>query len=118
MDQILLQGIEFRGHHGVSPEEQAIGGWYSVDLEVDADTRRAGQTDRVEDTVDYGEIHRIVIETGEGQRYHLLEALAERLAERILEVPGVARVRLAVRKHHPPLPGTVRCAAVRIERGN
>jgi dihydroneopterin aldolase len=116
MDRILLHGVEFRGYHGVSKEEQATGGHYSVDVEIDADRRRAGESDSVRDTVVYGEIHRLVREIGEGERFRLLEALAHRLAGAILEVRGVERVRLRVMKHRPPLHGVVAYAAVEIER--
>jgi dihydroneopterin aldolase len=116
LDCISLHGIEFRGHHGVSSEEQTTGGHYSVDVELEADTRRAGTTDCVADTVDYGLAHRIVRRIGEEERFHLLEALAERIASALLELPGVHGVRLCVRKHRPPLPGIVAYAAVSIER--
>ena len=116
-DRILLHGVEFRGYHGVSNEEQATGGHYSVDVEIEADLSRAGLSDNVNDTVDYGKIHRLIREIGEGERFRLLEALAHRLASAILEVNGVENVRLHVLKHRPPLPGVVAYAAVEIERG-
>ena len=115
-DRILLHGVEFRGYHGVSKEEQMTGGHYSVDVEIVADLTRAGESDSVRDTVDYGEIHRLIRQIGEGERFRLLEALAHRLAAAILEVSGVTEVRLKVLKHRPPLPGVVAYAAVEIER--
>ncbi len=116
MDRIILGGVEFRGYHGVSREEQVTGGHYSVDVEMTADLSRAGQSDRVRDTVDYGRVHRIVREIGEGERFRLLEALAERLVTAILGVEGVQGVRVRVLKHHPPLDGIVAYAAVELER--
>ena len=110
--------MEFRGYHGVSREEQATGGHYSVDVEIEADLARAGETDAVRDTVDYGEVHRLIREIGEGERFRLLEALAHRLAGAILEIRGIEGVRLRVLKHRPPLPGVVAYAAVEIERRN
>lgn len=116
LDRILLHGVEFRGYHGVSNEEQATGGHYSVEVEIEADLTRAGETDSVKDTVDYGKIHRLIREIGEGERFRLLEALAHRLAEAILQVDRVKGVRVRVHKHRPPLPGVVAYAAVEIER--
>jgi len=116
LDRILLCEVAFRGYHGVSPEEQTVGGQYTVDVEIEADLSRAGRTDRVEDTIDYGVVHRIVRQIGEGEPYRLLEALADRLATALLDLQGVQCVRLTVRKHHPPLPGIVAYAAVTIER--
>jgi dihydroneopterin aldolase len=116
LDRILLHGVEFRGHHGVSSEERTTGGHYSVDVELEADTRRAGKTDHVADTVDYGIVHQIIRKIGEEERFQLLEALAERIAGEILQLSGVEGVRLCVRKHRPPLPGVVDYAAVLIER--
>jgi dihydroneopterin aldolase len=116
LDRIVLQGIEFRGHHGVSPEEKATGGHYSVDAILEADFQAAALSDSLKDTVDYGEIHRIILQIGTSERYHLLETLADRMATAILDIAGVKSLQLTVRKHRPPLPGIIDHTAVIVER--
>ena len=53
MAQLTLQNMEFYAFHGHHPEEQVIGGKYSIDLTFEANTDQAEITDDLSDTVDY-----------------------------------------------------------------
>jgi dihydroneopterin aldolase len=53
---ILLEGLEVYGHHGVSPEEKVLGQRLLYDVRLTIDECQAAYTDRVEDTVDYTEV--------------------------------------------------------------
>jgi dihydroneopterin aldolase len=107
MDKIRLSGMRFYAFHGASPEERALGGPFSVDLEVEADLRRAGQSDDLGDTVNYTHLYRAVREVMEGTRRNLLEALAEAIAARLLSEFPVASTRVRVSKLAPPIKGAV-----------
>ncbi len=116
MDRILLKDMAFYGFHGVHPEERQQGQPFFVDAEVVCDLHRAGHSDRLEDTVDYRELYRRVREVVEGPPRNLLEALAEEIAHRLLELEAVQEVRVEVRKPHVRLGGALGYAAVRVER--
>jgi 7,8-dihydroneopterin aldolase/epimerase/oxygenase len=116
-DRIVLQGIQFYAYHGVPAEERAVGHRYEVDVEVECDLAAAGRSDDVADTIDYGHLARRVVEISRERPFHLIEALAAALAERILgENPPAERVRVRVRKLLPPIDGVVAAAGVEIER--
>ncbi|CUU38290.1 MAG: dihydroneopterin aldolase [Armatimonadetes bacterium] len=116
-DQILLEGIEFYGYHGVPDEEQAIGHRYRVDVVLELDLSQAGRTDQLEHTVNYAEVAQRIVAIGTGTRYRLMEALAERLCREILETfPPVQRVELTLRKRLPPAGTVMENAGVRIAR--
>jgi dihydroneopterin aldolase len=115
VDQILLEGMVFSGRHGVSPAERARPQRFIVDIEVDAALARAGKTDRIEDTVDYRLLHSIAKQVIEGDSAYLVEALADRIARRSLEVAGVAAVTVRVAKR-PPRMRPIEAAAVRVRR--
>ncbi|HXM57758.1 MAG TPA: dihydroneopterin aldolase [Candidatus Dormibacteraeota bacterium] len=115
MDRILLEGMEFFGHHGVYEAERELGTHFTVDVELELDLGAAGRSDRLEDTLDYREPYRLVREVVEGEPCQLIEALAERAAQRLLALDRVSRVRVAVRKR-PPLPGGLRSAGVEVTR--
>jgi 7,8-dihydroneopterin aldolase/epimerase/oxygenase len=117
-DRIVLQGIQFYAYHGVPAEERTVGHRYEVDVEVECDLAAAGRSDDVADTIDYGQLARRVVEISLERPFHLIEALAAALAERILDENARAeRVRLRVRKLLPPIDGVVAAAGVEIERG-
>ena len=116
-DQILLQGMQFYGYHGVNPEERTLGQRYVVDLTVDLDLSRAGRSDRLEDTVSYSYIYRTVRAVMEGEPRNLLEAVAEAIVGRVLAEYPVDAVAVTVKKPNPPVRGSsIEQAAVRIRR--
>jgi len=101
--RIILRGLEGYGHHGDLPAERALGGHFSIDLELITDTEKVAKTDTLEGAVNYVTIEALARRILEGRRYRLLETLAERLATDILKQPGVLAVTVRVTKR-PPLP--------------
>ena len=117
MDRILIQGLEFHGFHGVPAAEREIGHRYRVDAALELDLRPAGAADDVHLTVDYGEAARLLLEIGTGKGVQLVETLAERMAQALLQgYPDVSAVELTVTKVHPPVPIPLSACAVQIRR--
>jgi dihydroneopterin aldolase len=114
-DRLLLEGMEFYGYHGDIEAERALGGRYSVDVELRADLRAAGRSDSLTDTIDYVRCFQLVREVVENRQYRLLEALAQGIADSLLEQPRALGVRVRVAKQ-PPLRGGFDRFAVEIER--
>ena len=110
-----MEGMAFFGRHGVFPAERELGARFSVDVELEGDLRVASASDRLEDTIDYTRAYDLVREVVEGEPCHLLEAVAQRIADRLLTLPGVLGVQVRVHKK-PPLPGEFRSVAVEITR--
>ena len=106
-DRIILDGMRFYGFHGVNPEERALGQEYLVDLTVEMDLGRAGQSDRLEDTISYARIYRAVRDVMEGEPRNLLEAAAQSIADRVLSDFPVDAVSVRVKKPHPPIRGSI-----------
>jgi|FaiFalFF_MnMetaG_3_1042247.scaffolds.fasta_scaffold00325_4 dihydroneopterin aldolase len=117
VDQLFIEGIEFYGYHGVPDAEQQIGHRYRVDLVLELDLSLAGHTDQLEQTVDYGAVARLVQQIGSERSVRLMETLAERFAQAILErFPPVQRVHVRVAKRLPPTGTIVEMAGVAITR--
>ncbi len=116
MDRIVLKDMAFYGYHGVLPEERERGQVFFVDVELECDLHPAGHSDDLQDTVDYRDVYRRVEAVLVGPPKALLEAVAEDVAHRILELERVQAVRVEVRKLHVQLGGAVGYAAVRVER--
>lgn len=117
MDRILLQGMQFYSYHGGSREERTLGQPFQVDLEVEKDLASAGKSDRLDDTVSYAHIFRVVRDVMAGEPMELLEALAEEIAARSLESFPIHSIRVRITKTRPPIKGAVLSgAAVEIYR--
>ena len=114
-DGIELLGMAFQGKHGVRPAEREQAQEFKVDIELGADLAQAARSDQLADTVDYTRVRRIARDVIEGPPARLLETLAGRIAEQVLEVPGVTSVSVRVAKR-PPSMQPIEAAAVRINR--
>ena len=117
MDKIFVNQMEFYGYHGVFPEETRLGQRFVVDLMVLVDLKKAGQTDELEHSVNYGELFQVCKEVVEGKPYKLVEAVAEKIAETVLgQFTLVSEVTIKVIKPDPPIPGHYQSVAVEITR--
>ena len=85
MDRIRIEGIELHGFHGVPAAEREVGHRYRIDAVLELDLLPAARSDEVEATVDYGEVAREIIAVGTGPSVKLVETLAHRMADRVLE---------------------------------
>jgi dihydroneopterin aldolase len=115
VDRILLEGMVFNGRHGVTDAERARSQRFSVDIAVETSVKRPGRSDRIEDAVDYRRLHAIAKQVIGGASAHLIEALAERIASRALELPGVRAVTVRIAKR-PARMRPIDAAAVQIRR--
>jgi dihydroneopterin aldolase len=116
MDKIILTGMRFYGYHGVLPEEARLGQGFTVDLELLGDLRAAGVDDDLKQTINYGHVYTAVKAILEGERFKLIEAVAERVAERLLAQFPAYEVMVRVHKPKAPIPGPVDGVAVEIRR--
>jgi 7,8-dihydroneopterin aldolase/epimerase/oxygenase len=109
--------MEFYGYHGVFPEETRLGQRFIVDLTANVDLKKAGETDELKHSVNYGEIFRVCKEVVEGVPFKLVEAVAEKIAKEILQQFSlVSETTVKVIKPDPPIPGHYQSVAVEITR--
>jgi len=118
VDKIILEGLEFYAYHGVLRQEKELGQRFIIDLNLELDLKKAGETDRAEDTVSYQKVFESVQEIVTSQKFNLLEALAEAVAREVLtQYPLVCRVEVTVKKPQAPVAGSFKYMAVQIARG-
>lgn len=105
MDRIAIRELAARCIVGISDEERREKQDVVVNLVIYADLRHAARSDTFEETVDYRAIKKRVLAIVEASAFHLLEALAETIAQACLEFRGVEQVDVSVEK-----PGALRFA--------
>lgn len=114
LDQIFITDLRFRCIVGVNEDERREKQDVVTQVTLDVDLRAAGQTDAIEDTVDYKAVKKAILAMAEKSQFQLVEALAENMAAICLEHRGVHRAAIVVEK-----PGALRFArtvGVRIVR--
>lgn len=115
-DTISITGIDVFARHGVLEDEQEEGQVFSVDVSLEMDLRRPGISDRLGDTVDYGDLARRVHERVSAERWDLIEKVAQRVAELALEDDRVRSVTVTVHKPDAPMPVAFQDVSVSITR--
>ncbi|MBR7743339.1 dihydroneopterin aldolase [Phycicoccus sp. BSK3Z-2] len=116
LDVIEVKGVRATGHHGVFDHEKRDGQEFVVDLRLELDLSRAGRTDDLVDTVDYGALAQGVVARVEGEPYDLIERLATVIAQDVLGDLRVDEVAVTVHKPQAPVPVPFGDVAVTVVR--
>jgi FolB domain-containing protein len=116
MDQVIIKDLLVRGIIGVNDWEREKPQEILINIVLFADLSRAGESDNIDESVNYRTISKKIQERAETAERMTVEALANDLAEICLAEPGVLKARVRVEK-----PGAVRFArsvGVEIERSH
>ncbi len=98
-DSVFIEGMRLPAHIGVSDEERDTPQVLRFDLHLRCDLRRAGASDSVRDTIDYGAVYQQVAMVVEETSCKLLEHLAARIAAALLTAfPACDEVRVHIGK--------------------
>ncbi len=118
MDIINIVDLEVYAYHGVLPEEKEKGQFFYINAALCTDTRKAGMTDDLNSTVDYGSVCEFINDFVRNNVYNLIETVAEQLAQAILlNFEGVENILLEIRKPSAPINLVFNTVSVNIERG-
>lgn len=109
--------MQFYGYHGLFNEEKKLGQRFLVDVELFTPLKRAGTTDHMEDSIDYGRVFEVIKNVVEGKPKNLIEAVAETIASQLFEnFPTLNACDVKVVKPDPPIQGHYESVAVQIYR--
>ena len=101
---IIIKGLEFYGFHGVPDEEQIVGHRYSIDLEIEG-LFEAEYTDRIAETINYGDVCKVVLEIAQKQQVRTIERLTRIIGETLLEsYTMIESLNIILTKKLPPAP--------------
>ena len=113
--EVLVNGLEITGHHGVTEDERARGCRLKIDVSAEVDGS-SDETDQISDTIDYGELAALVVEVSDSGSYRTLERLAKALCdEAFRRFPSLLSLEVQIDKLDPPVPFTVGSLGVRLK---
>jgi 7,8-dihydroneopterin aldolase/epimerase/oxygenase len=113
---IEIVGLSLYTHHGVSAAEREIGQRLLLDVRFDVGETDALITDRVQDTVDYGEVCQVIALIAQQRSYKTLERLCAVIADRLASQFGAQSVTVKASKPEPPIPLPVEEVSVEVWR--
>jgi len=103
-DTIFVTGLVLHAHHGVGDDEGRIGQQFLIDLVLDLDLAGASRSDKLADTVNYGELTEVASRAFRAESYRLIEAAAGAVADAVLSAfPRITRLQITVHKPHAPI---------------
>ena len=116
-DEIRIEELKIFAHHGVFDFETQNGQNFYVNAVLYTDTRKAGATDELSDSTNYGEVCEFLTEFLTQNTYKLLEAAVEQAAAELLRRFRLIKgVKLELRKPEAPIPLPFGSVSVCVER--
>jgi len=115
MDIVYIRGLEVKTVIGIYDWEKEIRQTITIDLEMGSDISKAALTDEISEALDYKAVSKRLISFVEASEFQLVETLAERIANIVMQEFDVPWIKLRLGK-----PGAVtgsRDVGVIIERG-
>ncbi len=114
MDKIFLKELEIDAVIGIWEWERRIKQKVSIDLELAVDARAASRADAIDETLNYRDVAKRLIDYVGSSEFQLVESLAECVAELVVKEFGVSWLKLSVAK-----PGAIegaRTVGITVER--
>ncbi len=116
MNEVALNGLQFKAYHGYYDEEREKGNQFEVDISVKTNFIEAANNDDLDKAVNYEQLYAIIKEEMQIAS-SLLESVVLRIADRVLaEVSLVDAVKVSLAKLNPPIKGACREARVTISK--
>ena len=116
-DEIRIKELQIFAHHGVYDFETKNGQNFYVNAILYTDIKKAGKTDELSDSSNYGEVCQFLHDFLTEHTYKLLEAAVEQAAAQLLyQFPMVRGVELELRKPEAPIPLPFESVSVCIRR--
>lgn len=117
MDCIKIKKLEVFARHGALPEENVLGQKFLISVNLYCSVRGAGQTDDLNQSVNYAKVSELIKKKTEENTFRLIERLAEYLAQEILLCfPQIQKVDIEVEKPWAPVLLPLETVAVQISR--
>ena len=116
-DEIHIDGLKIFAHHGVYDFETREGQDFYINAVLYTDTKKAGESDVLTDSTNYGEVCHFLNDYLTKNTYKLIEAAAEHaVTELLLRFPLIRGVDLELKKPDAPIPLPFESVSVRIKR--
>jgi dihydroneopterin aldolase len=116
-DFITLTGLRAMAYHGVFEHERRNGQEFVVDVTVWFDSVAAAQGDDLNKTIHYGDLAQEVVDSVQRDPVDLIETVAQRIADVVLQHPAAERVRVTLHKPHAPIEVPFADVSITITRG-
>ena len=89
---------------------------FEIDIELHSNLSEAGEQDDLSKTIDYCHVYEIIENEFCKNKYKLLETVAKKISNRLLEIKLVHSLIINIRKPNAPIKGIIDFVEIEIER--
>jgi len=116
MGILTIKNLVFYGYHGVQDFEKELGGRFEVDVKIDYPFSRCASEDTLHKAVDYQLVYAVVKDMVTERKYHLIETLAEHIANALVDQFEVDEITVILRKKKVPIDAVLDFVEVEVTR--
>ncbi|NQV15074.1 dihydroneopterin aldolase [bacterium] len=116
MGILTIKNLVFYGYHGVQDYEKELGGRFEVDIRIRYPFSRCASEDTLHKAVDYQKVYIVVKEMVTHHKYHLIETLADHLADALVDQFDVDEITVVLRKKKVPIDAVLDYVEVEVTR--
>tara|TARA_B100000900_G_C20248705_1_gene581033 strand:+ start:130 stop:489 length:360 start_codon:yes stop_codon:yes gene_type:complete len=116
MDIIKIKNLKILAKHGVYDFEKDKEGLFELDIEMFLSLKKPAKSDKLEDTVNYGEAISLITSVFTEKCYSLIEAVAEKICFELLDYYPIKKVLIRIRKPHAPISANLDTVEVELVR--
>jgi len=116
MGILTVKNLVFYGYHGVQDFEKELGGRFEVDIRIKYPFARCSTEDTLDQAVDYQQVYEVVKELVTTRKYHLIETLADHIAEALVSQFEVDEITVYLRKRKVPINAVLDYVEVEVTR--
>lgn len=112
---IELSNIHLYAYHGALPQENKVGGWYTLSLQASIGNLDSIESDKLEATVNYADIYEVICSEMKIPS-QLLEHVCGRIISKLFEkFESIEDIEITLTKDTPPMGGDRLSSCVRIK---
>jgi len=116
MGILTIKNLVFYGYHGVQDFEKELGGRFEVDIKIRYPFKRCASEDTLHKAVDYQQVYAVVKDMVTGRKYHLIETLADQLADSLVDQFELDEITVVLRKKKVPIDAVLDYVEVEVTR--
>jgi len=116
MDKVHIKNLKILGKHGVYDFEKKQNHFFEIDAIIFLSLKKAGESDNLQDTVDYVEAVNLITKIFKEKDCKLIEAVAESICSALLDSYPIKKIKLKIRKPHAPIDADLDTVQVSISR--
>ena len=116
MDKICIIDLKIPGKHGVYEFEKDKEGLFELDVEMYTDLTLPGNSDQLNDTVNYDEAVGVITDIFHRKDYNLIEAVGDDICKGLLRKYPIEKVIVRIRKPHAPIMANLKSVEIELVR--